>query len=64
MTSSYLNVMHDVMSLIYTMTSPYLNEMYDVTGVNVFPRELMEFPREGKVNSVPYPLLIDTLFTW
>ena len=58
MTSSYLNVMHDVMSLIYTMTSPYLNEMYDVTSVNVFPRKLMEFPRKEKVNSVPYPLLL------
>ena len=31
--------------------------MYDVTGVNVFPRKLMEFPRKEKVNSVPYPLL-------
>ena len=26
------------------MTSSYLNDMYDVTGVNVFPRKLMEFP--------------------
>ena len=39
------------------MTSSYLNDMYDVTGVNVFPRKLMEFPRKEKVNSVPYPLL-------
>ena len=31
--------------------------MYDVTGVNVFPRKLMKFPRKEKVNSVPYPLL-------
>ena len=39
------------------MTSSYLNEMYEVTGVNVFPRKLMKFPREKKVNSVPSPLL-------
>ena len=39
------------------MTSSYLNEMYDVTGVNVFPRKLMKFPRKEKVNAVPYPLL-------
>ena len=45
-------------SLIYTITSPYLNEMYDVTGVNVFPRKLMEFSCKEKVNSVPYPLLL------
>ena len=32
--------------------------MYDVTGVNVFPRKLMEFPRKEKVNSVSYLLLI------
>ena len=32
--------------------------MYDVTGVNVFPRKLMKFPRKEKVNSVPYPLLL------
>ena len=44
-------------SLVYTMTSSYLNDMYDVTGVNVFPRKLMAFPRKEKVNSVPYPLL-------
>ena len=31
--------------------------MYDVTGVNVFPRKLMKFPRKEKVNSVPYPTL-------
>ena len=31
--------------------------MHDVTGVNVFPSKLMKFPREEKVNSVPYPLL-------
>ena len=31
--------------------------MYDVTGVNVFPRKLMEFSRKEKMNSVPYPLL-------
>ena len=31
--------------------------MYGVTGVNVFPRKLMKFPRKEKVNSVPYPLL-------
>ena len=40
------------------MTSSYLNEMYDVTGVNVFPRKLMKFPSEKKVNSVPSPLLL------
>ena len=32
--------------------------MYDVTGVNVFPRKLMAFPRKEKFNSVPYPLLL------
>ena len=31
-----------------TMTSSYLNDMYDVTGVNVFPRKLMELPRKEK----------------
>ena len=49
-------------ALIQTMTSSYLNEMYDVTGVNVFPRKLMKFPRKEKVNSVPYPLL--TGYVW
>ena len=39
------------------MTSYYVNDVYDVTGVNVFPRKLMKFPRKEKVNSVPYPLL-------
>ena len=28
------------------MTSSYLNDMYDVTGINVFPQKLMEFPRK------------------
>ena len=36
--------------------------MYDVTGVSVFPRKLMEFPRKEKVNSVPYPLLLCDIF--
>ena len=36
--------------------------MYDVTGVNVFPRKFMEFPRKEKVNSVPYPLLVQIFF--
>ena len=48
--------------------------MYDVTGVNVFPRKLMKFPRKEKVNSVPYrllsfkhktsPLRVDLLSSW
>ena len=57
MTSSYLNSMRDVIgiNLKYDIILSY--EMYDVTGVNVFPRKLMEFPRKEKVNSVLHPLL-------
>ena len=48
MTSSYVNEMHDVMviNLNYDIILSY--DMYDVTGVNVFPRKLMEFPRKEK----------------
>ena len=40
------NTLTPVTLYIKTMTSSYLNDMYDVTGVNVFPRKLMEFPRK------------------
>ena len=46
MTSSYLNLMHDVLVINLNYDSSYLNDMYDVTGVNVFPRKVMEFPRK------------------
>ena len=33
--------------------------MYDVTGVNVFPRKLMEFSRKKPPQNIPPPLLWD-----